>query len=78
VLDHLLLLLDGGTLMVLKYSQLVQRFYIAAELQLAAGGPDHLTRLPAFKHSNAVASVDFCVASCLPTGKGGNVQGFPC
>lgn len=38
VLDHVLLLLDSGSLMVLKYSQVVQRFYIAAEAQLAAGG----------------------------------------
>lgn len=37
MLDHLLLLLEGGTLLVLKYSQLVQRFYIAAEAQLATG-----------------------------------------
>lgn len=37
MLDHLLLLLDDGSLMVLKYSQVVQRFYIAAEVQLAAG-----------------------------------------
>lgn len=43
VLDHLLLLLDDGTLMLLKYSQVVQRFYIAAELQLAAGGSTYLT-----------------------------------
>jgi hypothetical protein len=37
VLDALLLLLEGGSLMVLKYSQMVQRFYVAAELQLAPG-----------------------------------------
>jgi hypothetical protein len=43
VLDHLLLLLDDGTLMVLKYSQVVQRFYIAAELELGAGGSNRLT-----------------------------------
>jgi hypothetical protein len=36
-LDHLLLLLEGGTLVVLKYSHVVQRFYIATELQLAPG-----------------------------------------
>jgi hypothetical protein len=48
VLDHLLLLLDDGTLMVLKYSHVVQRFYIAAELQLATGGSIDLIRPLAF------------------------------
>lgn len=37
MLDHLLLLLEGGSLLVLKYSHMVNRFYIATEVQLAPG-----------------------------------------
>jgi hypothetical protein len=76
VLDHLLLLLDSGNLMVLKYSQVVQRFYIAAEAQLAAGGGylsfgpsparspvshTYLARCTSTERDNSALSVAMCL-----------------